>query len=675
MNKIFFCFRICNHSDTCSMVDQVPLTYRDLRTRDCMCDEKCGLYNDCCRDSNFNLDQPSKENFSCVETATNGFVYMKTSCPLSWNSSKEVQDNCESTDPMLLAFDVWLITPVTDLTTNITYRNMFCAFCHQVYEFDFWKLGLTCSPSQSEPSLVPLVLDKSILSKLQVNDSFPNSWVYMSPDNATYLCLYHGKVTEDTYLRYCVPSVVDSCSANWTAPSECSTYTSFTFVDYQAYRNPDCLTCNYISQPPTCSRPPAKHSNSTLTVNILNKDIMKIPRCQQIPRNASAHELICPSEKSTEKAATKVMSECSSSTFQCLIDGYFDIASDIDFLDNVTIYIKSRDMSFNESEYAIVNKTFLYVCGREIPRTLLQQIYDQVDDWVSEILIKLSIICLVLHLIFFQQLPEMKNLSGKNLAFFCLMLLIALLGFEIGPRLPSCQILAVVLHYSLLSCFTWMLIMSYDCWLSLYRATKKFRAAGGKHSNKFLMYCFLSNIVPIVVISVALYFELSPPSVISCEHKLGYGKYKQCFIGQQYGFVVFFVIPASSMFFCNICFFAHTAYMIFLSQRTTVNPNTRNDFKLYTRLALMMGLTWTLGSLLYITNNIIVGLLFSILNMSQGIFIFFGFTFKQKTLKQLLNKHKDNPKVSSILSTFVQENVSESATVNTQHTQLDNMRP
>ncbi|KAK7601659.1 hypothetical protein V9T40_009100 [Parthenolecanium corni] len=653
------------------MLDQVPPSYRDLRIRNCMCDEKCGLFDDCCKDSNFIPRQPSKENFSCVETATNGFVYMKTACPSSWNSSTAIRENCESTNPMLLTLDVWITTPVTDLQTNITYRNMFCAFCHQVYEFDFWKLGLTCSPSANEPSQVPLHLDENILSKLHINDASPDSWIYDTPDNATYHCLYHGKVEEDTYLRYCVPSVVDSCSPNWLGSPNCSTYTSYAFVDNKVFKNPDCLACNNVSKPATCIHPSPKHLNSTLTVNILNKNIMKIPRCHEIPGNASAYEIICP----TEKPAIKEITECSSNSNKCLIDGYFDISSDINFLDNVTIHVKSRDMTFNDSEYLKVNNSFIYVCGHEIPRTVLQQIYDTVDDWVSEILIKLSIVCLVLHLFFFQQLPEMKNLSGKNLAVFCFMLLIALLGFEIGPRLPRCEILAVVLHYSLLSCFTWMLIMSYDCWLSLYRATKKFRAAGGKHSNKFLIYCALSNIVPMAVVSVALYFELSPPSVIPCEHKLGYGKYKQCFIAQKFGFIVFFIIPASIMFFCNVCFFAHTAYMIFLSQRTTVNPNTRNDFKLYTRLALMMGLTWTLGTLLFVTDFILVGLLFSILNMSQGIFIFFGFTFKQKTLKQLLNKHKNNPKVSSILSTFVQENVSESATVHTQQTQLENMRP
>lgn len=328
-------------------------------------------------------------------------------------------------------------------------------------------------------------------------------------------------------------------------------------------------------------------------------------------------------------------------------------------------------MQFNNSEYYQIDNKTMYICGHKIPRTFIQQIYDTVDDWVTAILIKLSIICLMLHLLIFQQLPEMKNLSGKNLSVFCLWLLLALLGFEIGPRLPRCEIVAVILHYSLLSCFTWMLIMSYDCWLSLYRATKKFRAAGGKHANKFLLYCLLSTIVPLAVITVSLYFELSPPSVVPCEHKLGYGKYKQCFIGQKFGFITFFIIPASSIFFCNVCFFAHTAYMIFLSQRTTVNPNTRNDFKLYTRLALMMGLTWTLGTLLFFTDSILVGLLFSVLNMSQGIFIFFGFTFKQKTLKQLLNKHKNNPKLSSFLSTFVQEHNSDTAT---QQTQLDNAR-
>lgn len=70
----------------------------------------------------------------------------------------------------------------------------------------------------------------------------------------------------------------------------------------------------------------------------------------------------------------------------------------------------------------------------------------------------------------------------------------------------------------------------------------------------------------------------------------------------------------------------------------------------------MMGLTWTLGSLTYITGSVFVGLMFTIMNMSQGIFIFFGFTFKKKFIKLLLEKHKNNRFLTTTLSTFVSPN-------------------
>jgi hypothetical protein len=76
----------------------------------------------------------------------------------------------------------------------------------------------------------------------------------------------------------------------------------------------------------------------------------------------------------------------------------------------------------------------------------------------------------------------------------------------------------------------------------------------------------------------------------------------------------------------NVCFFAHTVCMVYGSKKNSVNPNTQNDFRIYARLALLMGLTWTLG----IVNNLtdgdlsdVIGVAYSLMNMSQGALIFF----------------------------------------------------
>ncbi len=623
-----------------------------------MCDEKCAQFGDCCADSQFRNSDSKKENFTCAETAFDGYVYMKTFCPPSWNETV-IKQNCENRNISLLNTDVWLSTPVINVSTQVSYRNAFCALCNGEYEFAFWLVGISCDDDTVTDSGNSTMDD--ILSNLSLNDTAEWFWMYKTT-NSTRRCAMQGKlpIGGEEYVRYCVPNVVDTCLPQWKDLSEnCSSYASYAYTENKAFKNPTCLQCNNVFLPTSCSPPKLNIPDVSYTIAIDGK-IPKIDHCSEVPKNSTPYTMLCDTTAAAPASSKKltVDEECYPNT-KCKINGKFTIGTEIVYVDNETVYLKAWDVKYPDAEFVETDNQTIYVCGSYIPRTKTQQFFDVLDDWLSEILVKFSIIFLLLHLLIFQQLPEMKNLSGKTLAVFCVTLLIALSCFEVGPLLPRCEIVAMLQHYMFMSCFMWMLIMSYDCWLSMYRATKKFRQSGGKHMGKFLIYCALAWAIPLIVVGAGVYAQFAPTNTISCEWKPAYGKYGQCFIGQVKGLYVFFFLPATCMFLGNIGFFAHTAYMIYLSQRKTVNPNTRNDFQLYTRLALMMGLTWTLGSILTIYDNIVLALLFSVFNMSQGIFIFFAFTFKEKTLKLLLNKHQDNSFISSTLSTLVSSNVTD----------------
>lgn len=672
---------ICQLKDTCDVIKEIPSTLQDLRTRNCMCDDKCPYYKDCCRDTN-RTEVDIGVQFLCTKTPFDGGVYMVQSCPNEWNVTS-IKENCLAENPITLSYDILLKLPVTSTSNGITYGNVFCAICNEETKYDFWNVGLTyefIAPTVNVHNSTSLNIShysvdrsidvKDILDKLSFNETGEMIWS-SNVNESIYQCNLQAKLpSRITSLRYCVPDVIRSC-ANGTI---CEGYSSYVYAADKVYKNSECAECNDIKSDELkgCSQTTSKIPNENVTeILITDSAVPKVPHCNDFPVDTPAHNLICkkqdptPEETSAEEC---YVSQKSKKTF-CYINKYYHLTKDeFYYVNNETVFVKEYDWEFSEVDWAALNNTTIYVCGRQIPRTRYQRVMNYINEVITEILIKISIVCVVLHLVAFAQLPELQNLSGKNLASFCVALLAAFLSFDIGPWLPSCEILAIVGHYCFLSCFTWMLIMSYDVWLSLYRATAKFRTSGGKHQMKFLIYSILAWTLPLFVVGPAVYVEFAPANVVNCDLKPAYGRFDQCFIAQKMPLIYFFFIPATVIFFINICFFAHTAYMIYLSQRKTVNPNTRHDFRLYTRLGLLMGLTWTLGFFVTVTNSEIIGLLFTVFNMSQGIFIFFGFTFKRKTAKGLLQRHRDNKFLSSTFSTFVSN--ADMATVVSETTQV-----
>lgn len=636
-----------------------------------MCDSRCPVYKDCCPDAN-RTEVDLGIHFDCVQTPFDGAVYMIKSCPDEWNVTS-IKEQCLAQNPIPLSYDILLKLPVTS-TNGITYGNVFCAICNLDTSYDFWNVGFTYEYSASDVNVfnssslnisqysVDRTIDvKDILAKLSFNETGQMFWSsYVN--ESFYKCYLQAKAPSSiTSLRYCVPDVIRSCQDG----KICEGFTSYVYLGDHVYKNLECARCNgKIEEFKGCPQQSKTQDENLLEIPIADSVIPKVPHCDDFPADSTAYELLCKKKEAEDISNEDCYMSAKASKTLCYINKfYYRSHNDYYNVNNETVFIYEYDSEFPEIEWAAYDDDKIYVCGRQVPRTRYQRVMNTINDVTTEVLIKISIICIVLHLLAFSQLPELQNLSGKNLASFCVSLLAAFISFDIGPWLPSCEIVAIVAHYCFLSCFTWMLIMSYDVWLSLYRATAKFRTSGGKHHLKFLIYSILAWALPLFVVGPAIYAEFSPPNVVNCDLKPAYGKFDQCFIAKKTPLLYFFFLPATLIFVVNICFFAHTAYMIYLSQRKTVNPNTRHDFRLYTRLGLLMGLTWTLGFFVTVTNSELIGLLFTIFNMSQGIFIFFGFTFKRKTAKGLLHRHRDNKFLSSTFSTFVSSNDMPTATV------------
>ncbi len=280
------------------------------------------------------------------------------------------------------------------------------------------------------------------------------------------------------------------------------------------------------------------------------------------------------------------------------------------------------------------------------------------DRSVSTIIIaaflNISIFFLVLHLIIFQQLTEKRNLPAKNLAAFCGTLLLYYMCYEIAIVYRGCKVMALFCHLLLISCYTWMLILSYDCWHGVYLATKNLRQRSGKQTKRFLIYCFVCWLgVPTIIVVMALYFRLAPEDTISIIIKPMPNELRSCSRMEIRKFHVFTVVPALCLLLGNVGFYAHSALMICSQRQQNECVDNRSNLKICIRLAIMVNLSWILEFVGLLTRSQFIRFCYFTFVVSQGIFIFFMFTFRENNLRQLLNKHKNARLISSVISSFV----------------------
>ena len=111
----------------------------------CFCDDHCALFHDCCADyeqvclSNIRHNSSRSLNvklWKCISggnTKTPKSVWMISQCPSNWTRD-EIGTKCSANVhfPIDCRNDSKDFVPVIDKETKITYKNRFCAQCHEV---------------------------------------------------------------------------------------------------------------------------------------------------------------------------------------------------------------------------------------------------------------------------------------------------------------------------------------------------------------------------------------------------------------------------------------------------------------------------------------------------------------------------------------------------------------
>lgn len=150
--------------------------------------------------------------------------------------------------------------------------------------------------------------------------------------------------------------------------------------------------------------------------------------------------------------------------------------------DTMTVFIPAYNMTLQPQEYRIDNESRLVMCWPQFDTEFVTE-YAQGIRYITVIGVSLSILFLVLHLSVFAITPKLRNLSSMNLASLSVSLLVMYCSFLVGFYLRNsgvpCVVLAVIIHYTLLAAFCWMLTIAYDINRVLRQTTTKLQLTAG----------------------------------------------------------------------------------------------------------------------------------------------------------------------------------------------------
>ncbi|GBN38498.1 G-protein coupled receptor Mth2 [Araneus ventricosus] len=274
---------------------------------------------------------------------------------------------------------------------------------------------------------------------------------------------------------------------------------------------------------------------------------------------------------------------------------------------------------------------------------------------ISKIGSAISIVALTAHLITFCLVPSLRNVPGWNLASLSIAFLIAYSCAIIGqiPKVLglSCIIVGIIQQNCFLVAFFCMNVIAFDVWRTLRMATSKLVVSSdNKKKIQLIIYTIYSWGVPVLITVTAVILDTveGVPSWI----KPGIGDKKTCWMTNDKAKIIFFAVPAFTLFMVNAVFFVLSAFIIKNNTMKNTsdqhNQTARLNFVLYLRLAFMMGVTWLLGALASITNSTILWYIFDFLNPLQGLFIFLLFTCSRKVFKYVKQRMSlRSPKTST----------------------------
>ncbi|KAL5477040.1 hypothetical protein EMCRGX_G023782 [Ephydatia muelleri] len=682
-----------------------PLTTRVIGYAFCRQDKDCSFYGDCCNDR---TPQPSLQShrpqWSCKSIGASSddiggsYALMVTTCSAEW-TDQSVRQKCTNATTFL----------VTSNSSGVTYSNQYCAICNgerptdlvcwlQYYTCpiaNYTNVAVTdlvqlCTFQHFTPPDCPGCVTRPCVS--QAIRTCPDSYEHGETAERckSYSCpvVWEDRIYKNLHCALCdgVPALAmeDECAKNYSFEEvELFNATYFSSGSDALVHNALPITSFSLLLDVQNSVYELSGGGSTIT-----GEASKLCKAGQVfvpsvpNMDGYCQDQVClPGEMRVGTECLKLQCNRSSTTFNLtgssdarlwstcfenINDACVQLYSNDTRLSTIVQYYGPLDQlqdgyigTIEDGGLYKFNATFFFCFNfshTAIPAQELEILGLVILTYVGG---AMSIVGCVVLIITYLLFRELRTLPGKllmNLAVAILASDIALVGLlTIAHYVSSqkyCVSIAIILHFTFLSRFSWMSVIAFRLLLAFSRpflsnySSKILKCKGEK---KIFMCAFafgwLSPLL-IVVVCIALNFSVD---------LIGYGKNSRCWITSRGALIGGFIVPVYlSVLFNTVCFVV-TCWSIFCStlKHKALTGEGKSHVRVYISLGILMGLTWLFGFIAMSVNSFVPWYLFVALNSTQGLLLSITFlcTKRNASLYSSLCRGKAQRGVRPFLTT------------------------
>ena len=657
----------------------------------CFCDQLCTVFDDCCpgaslqhsNTTSFSQRKISRGTFTCekileISKSTISFV---NRCPLNYGDAG-IRSECETTERNGL-----LNVPVSDAVTNILYRNVYCALCHNVTKYVYWLQKIYCRKmpmyESSYEHFIPEVLKLRNGSVITIpmpptTSPTPTPTESLQSFKNNNLCSEGVKFFHPNFTyRVCKPHV-RSCSAGWgddMYKGACASHTNFISAGGHYYKNKYCAFCNYeeaFVMGPHCAcscRVMQSHDSESESIRMysfslimdansgghytergaIGGDIQNVGsdfpsrggQCRPTEVydhfNDMCRALQCRPPLQLDKGKCKPPLpgfNTSSAALACPL--VVLNATEYESFENNSIWVHTLKILLAADQYQR-NGSEVSICVPWVPQMDQVQMfkYDKIQAIVSFIGQIISLTALAVNFLTYMLFPSLRNLPGKCIMNLVFALFVAHLLFIVGVGQTGdrkvCTAVAMVMHYCFLASFFWMNGLAFELWRTFTRSEMRHNEKGTK---KFLFYAFYSWVSPALIVAIGATGDVL---YTHSQFVPGYGK-GVCWLTNGSGLLLFFALPMGILLLLNLLLYCFVIKSLAKTSKSTALVRPNNDgnkrlFLIYVKLTTIMGFTWIFGFAATFADLPVLWYIFVVLNTLQGLFICLAFVCTKNVFK------------------------------------------
>ncbi|KAL9960660.1 hypothetical protein ACROYT_G034146 [Oculina patagonica] len=639
---------VCNSSEaSCNVnVTRAPPNRKEGGWGNCYCDPLCKEIGDCCVDYDtwHPPNVPTKPKIkavklSCRQVPTNqknrmrGYV-MIDSCPSSWRDA-ETARACMSTN---YSADPVVALPLLDMTTNVTYANIYCAMCHgKSRDLHHWSLRV-----------------ERFLGVKAPNGSLHD--IISSDRTERWEAIPVGEIIPDT----CVLTPTEANTGPDTAIKRlCRSYANRIVVRndntqtqggemFRHFKNPHCAL---LSSPSMLANQTVRcfeiirFPPSLSTMLFVFSNLTKIPpddlRIQsvRVKFNCQMNEVYDPFQErclplhlsrsdSNNTNSTNVTRNCHGLRFP---------SHEFRVLSNNSVFIIPHQKLYNNDSYILVNQT-LILCAKfsrnytrkstpARPENENSSNHSLALRIVTYVGFSLSIISLLILLMTYFLFDELRTYPGKKVMHLsCAMIAMQTVYFVSDPDVVSaavCAVMGALLHYFILVMFLWMSVIAHNTQktFSTLNVDLNNPLVIAKRKKSYIRSCVFAWGLPLVAVGICVTLQLTNTG------NIGYGNEDGCQLSlPARSFAV--AGPVTALLIFNIFALIRTAIAI-NQQGNMATASQRNLPVIVLKMTVVMGIAWILGFVLAFYPTPYLEYPFVIINSCQGVLICVSFVFNK----------------------------------------------